>query len=144
MEFVERVNKIRELLKPADVSKIQGKLAFQINLEGEGGGIFYIEVKDGVLSVEPYDYIDRDALFIISVENFEKLVARKLDPVQAYTDNILKVEGDLTKALQIQEILPEPASEEAEDNSNKETTNTTKSKSSNSKTSTTKKGTQKK
>ena len=47
----------------ADVSDIQEHLAYQFNITGEAEGIFYAEVKEGKLYVEPYEYFDRDAMF---------------------------------------------------------------------------------
>ena len=35
----------------------------QFNVTGEAEGIFYAEVKEGKLYVEPYEYYDRDAIF---------------------------------------------------------------------------------
>ena len=48
----------------ADVSGIGEHLAFQFDITGEGQGTFYAEVKEGKLYVEPYEYYDRDAIFI--------------------------------------------------------------------------------
>lgn len=107
MEFSQLVKDVKKQFISVDISEIRENLAFQFNLEGENGGTFYIEVKDGILSVEPYEYIDRDALFTISVENFMKLITSKLDPVLAYTTGKLKVDGDVTKALQIKNLLKE-------------------------------------
>lgn len=41
---------------PADVV-----IAVQINVTGDGEGIFYAKVDGGALAVEPYDYYDNDA-----------------------------------------------------------------------------------
>lgn len=114
MEFNELVKEVKEQFINVDISEMLGKLAFQFNLEGEGGGTFYTEIKEGVLSVEPYEYIDRDALFIISVENFMKLINGDLDPIFAYTTGKLKVEGDIGKALQIKKLLSEPVLKDIE------------------------------
>ena len=55
-----------------------GTLAFQVDVEGKAEGIFYIEIKDGQLHVEPYDYHDRNARLIINGTNLMKLVNGKL------------------------------------------------------------------
>lgn len=103
--FQELVNTVREQFRDADVSKINGKLAMQFNLTGEGGGTFYAEVKNGVLSVEPYEYYDRDAALTMSVDVFLKLMNQELDPVEAYTKQKLFVEGDVGKALIINDFI---------------------------------------
>lgn len=89
----------------ADVSDIREHLAFQFNIIGEAGGIFYIEVKDGKLQVEPYEYYDRDAMFTCTADTLRKLESGKLDPVLAVTLQKLKVEGNIQKALRFKELI---------------------------------------
>ena len=90
----------------ADVSNVQGTMAFQINIEGKAvNGIFYIEIKDGQVHVEPYEYYDRDVIFTVDSNDFLKIVHRKLDPVFAFTVGKLRIDGDLGKALEIQKLI---------------------------------------
>ena len=65
----------------------------------------YAEVKDGVLSVEPYEYYDRDAMFTCSAETLLKIADGKMDPIAAFTLQKLKVEGNFDKALRLKEII---------------------------------------
>lgn len=89
-----------------DVSDIQEHLAFQFNIEDpEAGGIFYVEVKNGELFVEPYEYYDRDAIFCCTPEILRKMADGKLNPVTAFTTKKLKVEGNLDKALRLKDII---------------------------------------
>ena len=99
MTYEELFQKVKDMFSKADVSGIKEHLAFQFNITGEGEGAFYAEVKDGVLSIEPYEYYDRDAIFICSADTLLKIAAGKLDPVFAFTTGKLKVEGSLGKAL---------------------------------------------
>ena len=85
MTYESIVAAVRKKLSKADVSSIPGTLAFQVDVEGKAEGIFYIEIKDGQLHVEPYDYHDRNARLIINGTNLMKLVNGKLDPVLAFT-----------------------------------------------------------
>lgn len=87
------------------ISSIPGHLAVQINIIGEGEGAFYIELLNGKLYVEPYEYYDRDCKFIVSAQNFLKLADGSLNPVAAFTLGKLKVEGSLEKALEFQKIV---------------------------------------
>ena len=102
MSYEEVFEKVKEIFMKADVSRVEEHLAFQFNITGEGEGVFYAEVKDGVLRVEPYEYYDRDAKFICSADTLMKLASGKLDPVFAFTTGKLKVEGSLEKALMLQ------------------------------------------
>lgn len=74
MTYESIVAAVRKKLSKADVSSIPGTLAFQVDVEGKAEGIFYIEIKDGQLHVEPYDYHDRNARLIINGTNLMKLV----------------------------------------------------------------------
>ncbi|MDE6433224.1 MAG: SCP2 sterol-binding domain-containing protein [Lachnospiraceae bacterium] len=105
MTYEEVFEKFKKQFKDTDVSKVNEHLAYQFNITGEGEGSFYAEVKDGKLSIEPYEYYDRDALFICSADNLFKIIAGKLDPVAAFTLGKLKVEGNIDKALKIKELL---------------------------------------
>ena len=64
MTYADMFSKVKGLFMESDVSDISEHLAFQFNITGEAEGIFYAEVNDGVLAVEPYEYFDRDAIFI--------------------------------------------------------------------------------
>ena len=104
MNIEEIVVKAREVMGKTDISGVNF-LAVQVNLTGENGGVFYIEIKDGKVNVEPYSYNDRSCAITISPENFEKLIAGKLDPVMAFTTGKLKVEGDVGKALEFSKLV---------------------------------------
>ena len=89
----------------ADVSDVQEHLAYQFNITGESEGIFYVEVKEGQLYVEPYEYFDRDAMFTASAETLMKIAEGKLDPILAFTLQKLKVEGNIDKALKLKDLI---------------------------------------
>ncbi len=105
MTYAEFFSKIRGEFMGADVSDIQEHLAYQFNIVGEAEGIFYVEVKDGKLYVEPYEYFDRDVIFTSSAETLQKIADGKLDPVLAFTLQKLKVEGNIEKALRFKELV---------------------------------------
>lgn len=105
MTYESIVAAVRKKLSKADVSSIPGTLAFQVDVEGKAEGIFYIEIKDGQLRVEPYDYHDRNARLIINGTNLMKLVNGKLDPVLAFTTGKLKVDGDTNAAMELIRFL---------------------------------------
>ncbi len=105
MTYEQIVDKVRDQFKDADVSRVNEKLAFQFNIIGEGEGKFYVELKEGKLSIEPYEYYDRDCTFICTSDVLFKIISGKLDPVFAFTTGKLKVEGDLGKALKLKELM---------------------------------------
>ena len=106
MTYAEYFTSFKGRFMGADVSDIQEHLAFQFNIEDdEAGGIFYVEVKDGTLHVEPYEYYDRDAMFTCTPDILDKIADGELDPVEAFTQKKLKVEGNIEKALKFKEIV---------------------------------------
>lgn len=106
MTYADFFYEVKGKFMGADVSDIQEHLAYQFNIEDEeAGGAFYVEVKDGVLYVEPYEYYDRDAMFTCRPEVLEKIATGEMDPVWAFTTQKLKVEGNIDKALKLNEII---------------------------------------
>lgn len=106
MTYADYFYEIKNKFMGTDVSDIREHLAFQFNIEDEeAGGIFYVEVKDRQLFVEPYEYYDRDAMFTADPDTFNKIAEGKLDPVWAFTVQKLKVEGNIEKALRLKEII---------------------------------------
>ena len=106
MTYADYFYEIKNKFMGTDVSDIREHLAFQFNIEDEeAGGIFYVEVKDGHLFVEPYEYYYRDAMFTADPDTFNKIAEGKLDPVWAFTVQKLKVEGNIEKALRLKEII---------------------------------------
>ena len=102
MTYEQVVAKVRAKFKNADASSIDGVVALQINLEGKNvNGIFYIEVKDHNVNVEPYEYYDRHAIVTVNPTNLLKLVDGKLDPIEAYTKGKVMVDGDAGAVLTV-------------------------------------------
>jgi putative sterol carrier protein len=79
-------------------------LAVQITLK-DLNEIFYMEIKDGELNIEPYEYNDRQANIIISSDNFVKMMNGKLNSVVAFTTGKLKIEGNVGKASELSKIF---------------------------------------
>ena len=105
MTYAEVFSMIKEKFMAADTSDIKEHLAYQFNIIGEASGIFYVEVKDGKLFIEPYVYYDRDVMFTATAETFQAIMAGKMDPVMAFTFQKLKVEGNFEKALKLSELI---------------------------------------
>ena len=106
MTYAEFFYEIKNKFMGADLSDITEHLAFQFNIEDEeAGGIFYVEVKDGVLAVEPYEYYDRNAIIHINGTNWLKLINGKLNPVVAFTTGKISVDGDVNAALEMIKYL---------------------------------------
>ena len=110
MTYLEAFEKIKKTLKNQKADNIEGHLALQVNLTDEdAGGIFYIEVIDHKLYIEPYDFFDRDAMLIVSVDDFLKIMTSKLEYEKAIEDGVLSVYGNLERAAEIKKLIKKPA-----------------------------------
>lgn len=105
MTYEEIVAKVRTIYADADVSQVKEHFAMQVNVTGEGQGAFYVEVADGQLKVEPYDYKDHDVLVTADAPELFKVMQGELDLVAAYTTGRIKAEGDLGKVLQYKDLI---------------------------------------
>ncbi|MBR0541169.1 MAG: SCP2 sterol-binding domain-containing protein [Clostridia bacterium] len=100
MTYEQVVEKVRAKYAEADASSIEGTQAIQVNLAGKNSeGIFYIEVKDGKVNVEPYDYHDNWATVTVAPTNLFKILDGKLDPVAAFKSGKVEITGDADTVL---------------------------------------------
>ena len=72
MTFNDLLEKVRFLSQKIDASNVNF-LTVQVNITGDNGGVFYIEIKEGKINIEPYDYHDRSCGFTINMDHFNKL-----------------------------------------------------------------------
>lgn len=105
MTFSEYFASVKTIFMDTDVSDITEHLAYQFNVTGEAEGIFYVEVKEGNLYIEPYEYYDRDAIFTGTAKLFTEIMTGKKDPVHEFLCLRLKVEGNLDKALKLKDLI---------------------------------------
>lgn len=105
MTYAEFFAQVKGQFMEADVSDVTEHLAYQFNITGEAEGIFYVEVKEGKLYVEPYEYFDRDAMFTAKAETLMKIASGEQDPILAVTPQKLKVEGNIDKALKLKDLI---------------------------------------
>ena len=105
MTYEELIRKVKMAAANADASEVKEHVAMQFNVTGEAQGAFYLEIANGQVKVEPYEYYDRDVLVTSSAENIIKILNGKLDPVMAFTLHKITVEGDLGKALLLKQII---------------------------------------
>ena len=104
MTLQDIINHVREKSDEFNAGGYNGFFAIQVTLSDLGQS-FYVEIKDGNLSVEPYEYDDRQANLTISSENFIKMINGELNSVHAFTTGKLKIEGDIEKAKEFKEIF---------------------------------------
>lgn len=94
MKYEELVGIVKEATRKRIVSKLLGHVAYQFNVEGEAEGAFYLEIAEGKINVEPYEYYDRDLIIVTTADVILQMVEGKLEPMEAYTNGLLKAYGD--------------------------------------------------
>ncbi len=110
MTFIEAFDALKASMKGAKATKKDGHIAIQVNFnDPDASGICYIEVKDGKVFVEPYDYYDRDAIIHVSHKTLIDIMTAKITFEKAVTENILTVEGDYNKAALLKNLVKKPA-----------------------------------
>lgn len=103
MTYEKIFSDVQKNFKKAKISDFTREFAFQFNITGEGEGIFYAAYKNGVLSIEPYDYQDRDVIFTADGKTLTAIASGKLEPIDAINDGKLFVDGnhDLAKEIML-------------------------------------------
>ncbi len=116
MKLSELLEMLRKQAKSIDVSGCDF-LAVQFNMKDidksdidnpdqqKNPGVFYIEVKDNKISIEPYEYNDRNCSITMKMTDFIKMMNGKLDAVAAFTVGKLKVDGDISKAIEFSKLI---------------------------------------
>ncbi len=105
MTYEEVVKEAKRIAAKGDASGIKEHLAVQYNITGEGEGAFYMEVKDGRIDVQPYDYNDRDILVTADARTILDMMSGKLDAVKAYLTHKITAEGELGKADILKKLI---------------------------------------
>ncbi len=95
MTYEELVEIVRNATKNTQVSRALGHVAFQFNVEGEAEGAFYLEIADGKINVEPYEYYDRDLLIVTTAYIIMQMVEGNIKPREAYANEQLRAYGEL-------------------------------------------------
>ena len=107
MTYEKIFKEVKKAFSKADTKAITADFAFQFNITGEGEGIFYVAFKNGVLSIEPYDYRDRDVMFTADGETFIAIANGKVEPIEAFKEGKLSFEGNQELAKQIMFLIAE-------------------------------------
>ncbi len=105
MTYHELVKNVQDTLTAVDASAVSEHIAVQVNITGEAEGIFYIEATDGKLNVEPYDYVDRDAMVTVSEEILLAVMAGKQNVEQAVADGSIYFEGNYDKMMMLSAVF---------------------------------------
>lgn len=113
MTFFEMFDAAKAGLANADVSGLNGHIAIQIEVTGDGCGIFYAEITDGVLNVQPYDYHDNTAAVTLPLNTLFALLRRETTLPDAVAQEKAFVTGCMESAAKLFAAVPVPKKAEA-------------------------------
>jgi hypothetical protein len=103
MKYSEVVKTAKKKVSVLDASKIHDHLAIEFDVEGDGEGAFYVELGDGKVQVEPYEYYDNDFRVRGNADSILKLLDGGSSLKSALGD--IRIEGDVSKAASLENIL---------------------------------------
>ncbi|MDO4490957.1 MAG: SCP-2 sterol transfer family protein [Lachnospiraceae bacterium] len=104
MTYQEIVEKVRKHYRNATADKIQGHLAVQFNITGEGHGAFYLEVADSKVNIEPYEYYNRDAAMNLTAATLFRILNKETTLENELNDFHITVEGQIGAVLILKDI----------------------------------------
>ena len=99
------ISKARKVLAKRDLSDWPYKFAVQVNLTGRASGVLYVEVLNGKLSVEPYEYNDRDASVNLNKTTLDSILSGKLSIDDALAGKKIIIDGDAEALLQLKKLF---------------------------------------
>ena len=104
MTYEEIVEKLQKTYGEAKADKVEGHVAVQFDITGEGGGSLYVEITDGKIDVQPYQYWNHNARVTLPADVLMEIADGKTDFESAYNDQKLWIDGDLGAALLLKNI----------------------------------------
>ena len=106
MTFEQTFKEMKKYFSKKSFKKFgDGVFSYEFDVTGEGEGIFYIEVKDGAVDIQPFDYRNALCTFRVSSDNLRRILERTLAPTEAYSSGRLAVFGDVSAAFRLADAL---------------------------------------
>ena len=81
----------------------------QFNLSGEGGGNYYVEIKDGTAKVTQGTNPSPNMTMTLAASDYVDLNMGKLNGQMAFMSGKLKIAGDMGLAMKMQTLFKRPS-----------------------------------
>ena len=103
---IKSVQDVLDNIHRVDPSKIEGVNAVILfNLSGEGGGQWTATIADGEVTVDEGETASPTMTLSMAGQDLVALSNGELNPVAAFMQGRIKVSGDMSLALRLQNIL---------------------------------------
>jgi hypothetical protein len=109
MTYEQIVEKVKKALAKVDASGVKGHLAVQVDVYGEGEGAFYIEVKEGKVDVQPYEYFDHDLRIRCTAGEIISIVEGKKKIIEEVAAQNIEALRNVARIDDFAELLSSPA-----------------------------------
>ena len=77
----------------------------QFKLTGDGGGDYYVEIKDGTAKVTQGTAPSPNMTMTLAAQDYVDLIGGKLNGQMAFMSGKLKIAGDMGAALKLQKLF---------------------------------------
>lgn len=81
----------------------------QFNLTGDGGGNYYVTIKDGTCTVTEGAHQSPNMTMTMAAQDYVDMIAGKLNGQMAFMSGKLKIAGDMGLAMKMQSLFKRPA-----------------------------------
>jgi len=92
----------------ADAAKGMNSV-IQFNLSGDGGGSYYVAIKDGACSVHEGTHASPNMTMTMAAQDYVDMISGKLNGQMAFMSGKLKIAGDMGLAMKMQSLFKRPA-----------------------------------
>jgi putative sterol carrier protein len=80
----------------------------QFKLTGDGGGDYYVEIKDGAAKVSQGTHASPNMTMTLAAQDYVDLIGGKLNGQMAFMSGKLKIAGDMGLAMKMQTLFKRP------------------------------------
>ena len=107
MSVADDLNEIFEQMPQAFIpEKAAGiNATIQLNLSGEGGGSWYINIADGQLSTEQGQASSPELTLDMAADDYIALTQGQADPMNLFMAGKIALQGDMSLAMKFQEMF---------------------------------------
>lgn len=118
MDYVTAFGKLRTEIEKANTKKLEGNFAIQVTMtDDDCHGIFYISFFDGILAVEPFDYVDNTAAITLSKLSLLNLLSGRSKAEKLLENGKLQITGSIEVVKMLFEAMPEKSDSKKKDKS---------------------------
>lgn len=100
------MSKTREMMQSMEAAFLPekagtAKALIQLNLTGEDGGLWVVDINNGQCQVREEQVQKPDVTVTMDADEFAALYQNKLNPVQAFMSGKIKVSGNVGMVMQL-------------------------------------------